>query len=231
MSTIYLLRHGQASFGAQNYDALSPLGFEQSTVLGEVLAPRVVGAAKLHVLSGSMQRHRDTAATCLAAMAHALDAEIDADFNEFDHEAVLDAHEPRWRDLTIGKSSTSAEVQKIFQSVFEPAFGRWISGAHDVDYREPWPTFRGRCEAALARTIERLERDDTALVFTSGGAIAALCIKLMDLEVADAFRLNWRFANAGITELTVDEEHGARIVNLNGHDHFKGERAHLLSYR
>lgn len=230
MSNIYLLRHGQASFGAQNYDALSPLGFEQSRVLGEVLAPRVAGAARLHVLSGSMRRHRETAATCLAAMAHELDAEIDADYNEFDHEAVLDAHEPRWRELAIGKSATPGEVQKLFQSVFEPAFGRWISGAHDPDYRESWPAFRGRCEGALTRTIERLGRDDVALVFTSGGAIAALCVKLMSLDVADAFRLNWRFANAGITELSI-EEGGVRIANLNEHSHFKGERSHLLSYR
>jgi broad specificity phosphatase PhoE len=230
MSTVYLIRHGQASFGAQNYDALSPLGFEQSRVLGEVLAARVAGAAKLHVLSGSMQRHRETAATCLAAMAHALDAEIDADFNEFDHEAVLDAHEPRWRELAIGKSSTPAEVQRLFHSVFEPAFGRWISGRHDPDYRESWPAFRGRCEGALTRAIDRLGRDETALVFTSGGTIAALCVKLMNLDVAEAFRLNWRFANAGITKLGVGRS-GVQVASFNEHGHFEGERAHLLSYR
>ena len=230
MSTLYLLRHGQASFGAQNYDALSPLGFEQSKVLGEVLAPRVAGAAKLHVFSGSMQRHRETAATCLAAMAQTLDPAIDPGFNEFDHEAVLDAHEPRWRDAAIGKASTPAEVQKLFQSVFEPAFGRWISGAHDTDYHEPWPAFRGRCESALTRAIDTLGRDDTALVFTSGGAIAALCVKLMNLDIAEAFRLNWRFANAGITKLTIGRS-GVQIASLNEHGHFEGERAHLLSFR
>jgi broad specificity phosphatase PhoE len=230
MSTLYLIRHGQASFGAQNYDALSPLGFEQSRVLGEVLAPRVAGAARLHVLSGSMQRHRDTAATCLAAMAHAAEPEIDAGFNEFDHEAVLDAHEPRWREHAIGKASTPAEVQRLFQSVFEPAFGRWISGSHDADYREPWPAFQGRCESSLARAIERLGHDDTALVFTSGGAIAAVCIRLMNLDITEAFRLNWRFANAGITKLTVGRS-GVQVASLNEHGHFEGERAHLLSFR
>lgn len=230
MSTIYLIRHGQASFGAQDYDALSPLGFEQSKVLGEVLAPRLAGSDRVHVLSGAMRRHRETAATCLAAMAHALEAEVDADFNEFDHEAVLDAHEPRWRELAIGSTGAPADVQKLFHSLFEPAFGRWISGAHDADYREPWPAFRGRCEGALARTVERLGPDDTALVFTSGGTIAALCIELMNLGVADAFRLNWRFANAGITRLEVDRDR-VQVASLNEHAHFAGERAHLLSFR
>ncbi|EXF47276.1 phosphoglycerate mutase family protein [Pseudomonas sp. BAY1663] len=38
MGSIYLIRHGQASFGAENYDVLSPLGYRQSEALGDYLA-------------------------------------------------------------------------------------------------------------------------------------------------------------------------------------------------
>ena len=34
MGTLYLVRHGQASFGADDYDQLSPLGLQQAQRLG-----------------------------------------------------------------------------------------------------------------------------------------------------------------------------------------------------
>jgi broad specificity phosphatase PhoE len=232
MSTVYLIRHGQASFGADDYDALSPLGFEQSKVLGETLAPRLAGHARLQVFSGSMRRHRETAATCLAAMAHAIEPEVDAGFNEFDHEDVLDAHAPHWRDRGVMRSDLAAapDPHRAFQAVFEPAFVRWTSGAFDADYREPWSAFRVRCETALANAGRRLAPEDTALVFTSGGAIAALCLHLMNLSVETAMRLNWRFANAGITKLSIGRS-GAQVVSFNEHGHFEGERRALLTFR
>ena len=38
MSAIHLIRHGQASFGADDYDLLSALGERQARLLGESLA-------------------------------------------------------------------------------------------------------------------------------------------------------------------------------------------------
>ena len=38
MGTLYLVRHGQASFGADDYDQLSELGHKQSVRLGEYFA-------------------------------------------------------------------------------------------------------------------------------------------------------------------------------------------------
>ena len=42
MRLIYLVRHGQASFGKRDYDALSELGHEQSRLLGRALAAREI---------------------------------------------------------------------------------------------------------------------------------------------------------------------------------------------
>ena len=42
MDVIHLIRHGQASFGKQNYDQLSELDHEQSTKLGLALSQRLV---------------------------------------------------------------------------------------------------------------------------------------------------------------------------------------------
>ncbi len=232
MSTIYLIRHGQASFGAENYDALSPIGFEQARVLGEHLAQRLLPAAAVQVFAGDMRRHRETAQTCLAALARELAPCIHAGFNEFDHEAVIDACEPRWRDHALMATELRAapDAHRAFQQMFERAVARWTGGEHDADYREPWPAFRARCEAALAHVVENMPRGENALVFTSGGTITALCLGLMRLDIEAAFRLNWTFANAGITKLRGGRD-GWRVASLNEHGHFEGEHEALLTYR
>ncbi|WP_164030788.1 histidine phosphatase family protein, partial [Serratia marcescens] len=50
MGSIYLIRHGQASFGADDYDVLSPTGIRQAEILGDHL--RNLGVRFDRVLSG-----------------------------------------------------------------------------------------------------------------------------------------------------------------------------------
>ena len=59
MRHIYLIRHGQASFDADDYDQLSPLGEEQSRLLGDWF--RQSGQTLNQVVMGSNRRHRQTA--------------------------------------------------------------------------------------------------------------------------------------------------------------------------
>ena len=64
MSLLLLVRHGQASWGAHDYDRLSSVGTQQSRVLGAALAAR--GVRPDLVLRGSMTRHRETAEAAVA---------------------------------------------------------------------------------------------------------------------------------------------------------------------
>ena len=59
MGLVLLVRHGQASFGADDYDVLSETGVEQSRFLGRALAAQ--GVAPRAVVHGAMRRQRDTA--------------------------------------------------------------------------------------------------------------------------------------------------------------------------
>ena len=61
MTTIFLIRHGQASFGADDYDNLSPIGEAQSRVLGEALSRRIPAEADIHAYAGNLRRHAQTA--------------------------------------------------------------------------------------------------------------------------------------------------------------------------
>ena len=94
MGLLLLVRHGQASFGADDYDVLSPTGWEQGRALGADLAAR--GIAPSALLRGDMRRHRETFEAMLqgAAGAPGWDAdrvEVDPGWDEFDHRAVVAA--------------------------------------------------------------------------------------------------------------------------------------------
>lgn len=58
MGTLYLVRHGQASFGADDYDVLSPLGHQQALRLGEYFAAK--GMVFDAALTGTLQRQIST---------------------------------------------------------------------------------------------------------------------------------------------------------------------------
>ena len=230
MSAVYLVRHGQASFGAADYDMLSERGHQQARVLGEAFArtrPRIEV-----VVSGDMQRHRQTASGCLAAMGRDADWQRDPAWNEFDHVRLITALRPEFADPAKARAELMAapDPRRAFQALFEQAVMRWIGGAHDADYAETWPAFRTRCRQALASLVEALPKGGDALVFTSGGPIATLTQDLLRIPDRDGFRLNWGLVNCGVTKLVRGRE-GLGLSTLNGHAHFEGEHAALITYR
>ena len=58
MNDLYLIRHGQASFGKENYDNLSALGIRQSQVLAHHLVR--IGKAPQEIYTGCLERHFET---------------------------------------------------------------------------------------------------------------------------------------------------------------------------
>lgn len=230
MSAVYLIRHGQASFGAADYDRLSERGEQQARVLGGALGH--LSAQIGTVASGDMLRHRQTTQLCLQAMGRTTAWQADAGWNEFDHVAVIDALRPD----DAGHARLRAELiaapdpKRAFQAMFEQAVMRWVGGAHDADYAETWPAFRARCKTALAGLFDALPQGLDALVFTSGGPIAAIAQELLHVPDRDGFRLNWGLVNCGVTKLVRGRD-GVRLSTLNGHAHFEGAHAALITYR
>lgn len=223
MATIYLVRHGQASFGADDYDVLSPLGVAQAETLGRALAPRLPTVDL--VVTGAMRRHRETAAACLGAMGAGVAAGAgasleDAGWNEFDHDAVLAVHEPRYRDRGAWMASLGPDPGEAMRRTYGDAMARWIGGAHD-GYPETWSAFRARAEAALATLVARLGRSRTALVFTSGGPIAAIAGALLGVPEDARLHIAGQLVNAGVTKLVAGAR-GVRLSTLNDHAHFDG---------
>lgn len=230
MGAIYLIRHGQASFGADDYDKLSDIGHRQGRVLGESLKTRVAQIDR--VICGGMRRHRETAENCLSAMGQPTQWEEDGGWAEYDHEAVVNALRPEWADKQLMRVQLAAlpDPRRAFQDIFAEAIARWVGGEHDADYPETWTAFRARVDAALLRLHQNLGKSQTALVFTSGGPITAAVQKLMQLPDERAFRLNWTLANCGITKL-IYSERGLYLSSLNEHACFEGAHSKLITYR
>jgi broad specificity phosphatase PhoE len=230
MGAIYLIRHGQASFGAANYDQLSKDGMTQSRVLGEALKQRVPKVDA--VARGSMQRHRQTADACLAAMGVELPQQELPGFNEYDHEQMVERYEPRYADKRqlAADIAKSPEPRRAFQEIFIKAMERWASGRHDGEYTESWAGFGVRCVSALDQLIATAGPSKTVLVFTSGGPITAICQNLLQVPDSPAQRMNWTLANCGVTKV-IYSERSRYLSTLNEHAHFEGALSKLITYR
>jgi broad specificity phosphatase PhoE len=232
MGVIYLIRHAQASFGAADYDQLSELGLTQSRVLGESLQSR--GPRTDRIVCGTMRRHEQTAEGCLQAMGLPRQWESDPGWNEYDPRDVMTAYDPRYGDPAAMASELAASdnPRRRFQEIFVQAMDRWVSGDHDGDYAESWPAFSARVHAALTRLSASLAKSQGALVFTSGGPIAAASASLLGMSAREALRLNHRLANAAVTKLLCGAQ-GIHLSTLNEHGHFEGgaQPSALITYR
>lgn len=230
MGAIYLIRHGQASFGKADYDQLSDTGMAQASRLGEALSMRLPQPDA--VFAGGMLRHQQTAARALAAMGLAPEWKTDTRWNEFDHDEIIRVFEPRYarHSVLTADMAKTLKPRRAFQDMFAKAVARWVDGAHDDDYAESWPAFCARVEAARSELCSRLGRGKSALVFTSGGVITAVAANLLKLGTRETFRLNWTIANASVTKL-IYSERGVYLSTLNEHAHFEGVHRELITYR
>lgn len=130
---LLLIRHAQASFGTDDYDRLSERGLRQAELLATWLAAQPEQFS--HVVSGAQKRHAQTL-HALQAAAHALQkplpaAEIDADWNEFDHESLLRGY-VAWapHDPDLPSLQTGHEPDRV-QALLGRAFAAWDQGALD----------------------------------------------------------------------------------------------------
>lgn len=227
MSAIYLIRHGQASFGSANYDQLSDLGREQAARVGLALRERV--PAPDLVVCGGLQRHRQTAQACLEAMGLAPGWTEDRGFDEYDHIEIVNRYlsPPE----VMARLKKAADRGQAFEKLFVEALERWQDARHHAEYAENWPIFRDRCLRALDRVADAIAGGGrNALVFTSGGVISTLAMDLLEFPLERYGALNWRLANAGVTKLVIGRDQRF-LSTLNEHGHFEGAYSKMLTYR
>jgi broad specificity phosphatase PhoE len=216
VTAVYLLRHGQASFGAADYDTLSPVGRQQSIVLGGELRRREVDVHA--VWSGTLRRQLATAVVSLESAGLDVPVTEDARWNEYDHVGLVPAGQP------------PPEDSREFQRQLDVAIEAWMAGDHEAGSTGTWAAFADGIQAALAEVFAELPRSKAALVFTSAGVISAICAALLSAPTAGYLALNRTMPNAAITKL-VRGRSGVSLVSVNEHGHFEGPHRGLLTYR
>jgi broad specificity phosphatase PhoE len=227
MPSVLLVRHAQASFGAEDYDVLSEHGRRQVEVLAADLRRR--GIRVDAVLSGDLARQRDTAAPLAAAAGCAV--ELDACWNEYATADVLAHHsDSPVREERQPRDATPPVSSREFQAILERALHAWIAAGAGGPAGEPWPAFAGRVEAALRDLVARLGPGRTALVCTSGGPLAAACVALLDLPAPAFVAFNRVTVNTGITKV-VSGRGGTTLVSFNEHAHLEQGARSLVTYR
>ncbi|WP_157982806.1 histidine phosphatase family protein [Aliidiomarina minuta] len=229
MASLYLIRHGQASFGADNYDDLSQLGKSQSRHLGQVFHQQ--GIMPTRILAGSLQRQQQTARGIVEGLQGDLTINMEPAWNEFDHENVLQVFEKTSGQGSLRQQLAVADDKEAcFQKLFVAAIRRWVEGQHDSSYTESWGDFQQRISAVFKQLAEQVSAHERILVVTSGGPISMVVQQLLKLDTETALRLNWRLVNAGITKVSLGQG-GPQLVSLNEHMHFSGEQRSLLTSR
>ena len=219
MAELVLVRHGQASFGADDYDQLSELGWRQSRWLGEYFAER--GAAFDCVMLGSLRRHAQTLAGIAEGMGRALDGEEDARLNEYDSHTILRAH---LGETVLPQGGDRREHFRILRE----ALYAWADGTLAGAPHEPFAEFRGRVLASLASL--RALPAKRVLVVSSGGPIATILTDVLGMRLRGVVDLNLQTRNTGITEL---QSGASRIhcVSFNNVPHLdRPDRAGALTY-
>lgn len=239
MGTLTLVRHGQASYGAADYDRLSERGLEQARALGRRWAE--ARFAPTAVYSGPMKRQRDTARlACEAAAAagHPLPEPVVLDeLAEYPAFELLArflprfaAQHPELAQIADG-TATSAERTALLDRGFWLVIDAWCNDQLDTGDIESFGGFVARVRAGIARmTAAHPEKGARVVAVTSGGPIGVALKLALSLDALATVR-HWRLVrNASITELLwrtrAPEE--LSLLAFNHVDHLAGE---LVTYR
>lgn len=206
MPVIALLRHGQASFGTDDYDRLSDLGRRQAALAGAELARR--GLRSTLIASGSLLRQRDTAAI-VANELGTRPTRIDERFDEFDAHAAVEAH--------LGSpGATEGMDSREFQVHLDAAMAAWMA---DRDPR--WMAFADGALEAVRDLAASLPPGTDAVVATSAGVTAAIAGALLSAAPEGVIAMNRVSVNASITTV-VSGSRGLSLVTFNDHAHVLG---------
>lgn len=217
MTELILVRHGQASFGADDYDKLSELGWRQSRWLGEYFRER--GMRFDRVLRGTLRRHDETARGILEGLGADAVPAADAGLNEYDSHALIAAH---------GRAPEGADRRAHFRLLREVLYA-WADGTLAGGSHEPFAGFQARVIAALEAARQGAD-GKRVLVVTSGGPIATFLSTVTGMPRRMMVDLNLQTRNAGFSEFRVTGR-GVQLVSFNNVPHLdRPDRADALTY-
>lgn len=213
MSTLTLLRHGQASFGSAHYDALSPLGLQQAACTAAFLAQREQRFSS--VICGPRERHRATAQPAVVALSTPA-LRIDPALDEFaEGSRILQSIERR-SGVAVASDPQFPRAQRL--RLYSDEIRLWASGEAAIDGVEPATEFRRRVARWLDTLTSDARRGQNVLAVTSAGVIAAVICELHALPDRALSDLMALIDNTSLTTL-VWSQRGRGLASFNQNAH------------
>jgi broad specificity phosphatase PhoE len=192
MGTLYLVRHGQASFGAEDYDQLSDLGRKQSVRLGEYFASRGIHFDGL--IAGTLRRHKQTLEGILQGMNRGAEHLAWDGLNEYDSEAVIATVHPHKLE-----KPTSPEMYRHHFRLLRDGLAQWMAGVVSPRGMPAYVDFVAGVSSALDH-VRHNHYGQTVLVVTSGGPISTAVGHVLGTAPETTIDLNLRIRNTSVTE-------------------------------
>lgn len=211
MGTLHLVRHGQASFGADDYDRLSSLGHRQAQRLGAWFRAR--GTVFRHALVGTMRRHRETFDGIVDGLGAPVDATPWPGLDEYDSAAVIAAIHPG----PLPRPQTPEQVRQHFR-LLRDGLAAWTRGEVQPAGMPCYADFLGGVTAALDHV--RTALDGEVLLVSSGGPIATAVGHVLGTPPATTIELNLRIRNCALTEFAFNPKRHV-LVSFNALPHFE----------
>lgn len=224
MAQLILVRHGQASFGSDNYDKLSPLGHRQAEAVGRSLAQR--GICPDLWACGTMVRQAETLAGIQRGLGitSPVDHTVHAGLDEYDFTALLDAR------FATGTAPDGIHTdRKVHFKNLRDTVALWQKDgiAHPP---ERWSRFVARTRQARL-DLTAVNDAQTVLAVSSGGAIAQIVADVLGAPAATQTELQLQMKNAAMTTLIFSANKGVCYVHAFNETPFvTAETQDLLSY-
>ena len=195
MGTLYLVRHGQASFGADDYDQLSPLGLQQAQRLGAHWLAQ--GQRFDTVLMGTLRRHAQTLDGIAQGLPGLPAPQVLPSLDEYDSLALIRAihTEP------LQKPNTPELYRHHFRLLCD-AIAQWMAGVISPQGMPSWEDF----SLGVRRVLDQVRRDhadQNVLLVSSGGPISTAVGAVLGTAPEVTIALNMRIRNSAVTEFSV----------------------------
>jgi len=203
MGTLYLVRHGQASFGADNYDQLSPLGVQQCQRLGEYFAAK--GRRFSAVITGTLVRQVQSQQAITEALPGSPEPLRLPGLNEYDSHAVISAFHPQ----PLARPDTPELYRQHFR-ILRDSLAAWMAGRTQPVGMPSYAEFSAGVAAALGHVQRQCEGD--VLMVSSGGPISTVVGQVLGTAPETTIELNMRIRNSAVTELSFNPKRHVLIT-------------------
>ncbi len=221
MAELIVVRHGQASFGAANYDKLSELGWQQARWLGQWFVQQ--GLQFDRMVTGTLVRHRETLEGVLQGMQITQPEVIEIPtLNEYDSSVMLKARLGEFSEQDLSKD------RRFYFRELREALYQWTQAELQPPNYQSYAQFRAGVVEALKQACQ--PGAQRVLLVSSGGPISNMVGHVLQTPGPVTVDINLQTRNASMTQFAFNER-SLNLMSFNNVPHLlDAERAHAITY-